>query len=144
MKKPYIGITGFTTRAEVVRIISEIPRMSDRLLMVGVLASLKTLNGRTNKYPDRYPRVSKISEIFSDNDQAVLNLIHYNTDEAESLDQQLLKAIDLGGKNLHGFQSFRCSSSSAMMVSRPRHRPSTGGGFRSAGPTTASPAGHSP
>jgi phosphoribosylanthranilate isomerase len=74
-----------------------------RKLMVGVLVSSKTLAGQTNKYPNRYPKVERIAEIFQDH-PAALNLIHYNTDEPETLSKQLRYIVEYSGLNLHGFQ----------------------------------------
>lgn len=101
--KPYIGITGFMTRQEVESILNVIPENPSRLLMVGVLASLKTLRYETNKWVNRYPKGGKIQDIFTD-DPRTLNLILYNTKEPENLLEQLLEMTDLGGPNFQGFQ----------------------------------------
>jgi len=103
VKHPYIGVTGFTSQSEVVSVLGSVPKDADRLLMVGVLASQKTLRGQKNKWPNRYPEVGFISEIFVRN-RWVLNLIHYNTKEPESLTEQLIEMTRLGGQNLEGFQ----------------------------------------
>ncbi len=76
---------------------------SPRKLMVGVLASSKTLVGMTNSRPNRYPKVERISEIFQAHPLA-LNLVHYNTDDPETLSKQLIALTKLSGDNLHGFQ----------------------------------------
>lgn len=103
MRKSYVGITGFMSRQEVDAVLGAMPKDSDRLLMVGVLASQKTLRGEGNKWPNRYPEVTDIEGIFTDNPKA-LNLIHYNTKEPETLCEQLLEIAKLGGPNMHGFQ----------------------------------------
>jgi hypothetical protein len=103
MNKPYIGITGFMSRAEVEVILSKLSPSNNHLLMVGVLASWKTLRDVPNKWPNRYPPVGKIANIFS-TDPRALNLIHYHTDESETLLHDLCWLTDLGGKLLHGFQ----------------------------------------
>lgn len=110
MKRPYIGITGFMKWEEVCSVsifmppsVDLLPGSLDRILMVGVSASLKTLRGRQNKWPNRYPKVEEISKIFC-YESDVLNLIHYNTDEKETLAGQLDELIKHGGPNLHGFQ----------------------------------------
>ena len=103
MKQPYVGITGFMSQDEILSVLGSMPKDSNRLLMVGVLASQKTLRGEKNKWPNRYPEVRRISEIFVRNRQA-LNLIHYNTKEPESLTEQLVEMTKLGGQNLEGFQ----------------------------------------
>lgn len=103
MKKPYIGITGFVSGNEVDFILGHPPRNSNRLIMIGVLASLKTLRGFQNKLPNRYPRADRIFSIFSNYDLA-LNLIHYSTGEPDTLLEQLVTITTLAGGNLHGFQ----------------------------------------
>jgi len=101
--KPYIGVTGFTEQAQVVNCLRAVPGDAERLFMVGVLLSSKTINGGTNKYPVRYPRYNKIKDIFVD-DERCLNMIHYVTDDKSTLTKQLLDAAEIGGKHCHGFQ----------------------------------------
>ncbi len=103
MKQSYVGITGFMSKNEIQSVLDSMPQDSNRLLMVGVLASLKTLRGEKTKWPNRYPGVGRISEIFVRNRRA-LNLIHYNTKEPESLAEQLVEMTKLGGENFEGFQ----------------------------------------
>lgn len=107
-RAPYVGITGFTSRNEVYAVSdSMIAEDSSRLLMVGVLASKKTLSGQKNKWPNRYPRVQDISGIFAQN-EGVLNLIHYSTDNHHEnphfLIDELIQMSQLGGPFFHGFQ----------------------------------------
>lgn len=103
-KKPYIGVTGFMFPDQVVAALESADfKKADRLLMVGVLASSKTIQGLTNKWPHRYPEFERIKDIFQDH-ESCLNLIHYNTKEPETLTEQLLKVTDVAGPNLHGFQ----------------------------------------
>ncbi|MBI1984885.1 MAG: hypothetical protein HYS60_02110 [Candidatus Wildermuthbacteria bacterium] len=71
--------------------------------MIGVLASLKTMRGIQNKWPNRYPAMDKIAGIFPDHPLA-LNLIHYNTKEKDTLGDQLVAMTEFGGTNMHGFQ----------------------------------------
>ncbi len=100
MKKtgPYIGITGFMALSEVVTCDNvfcealqglKTPTASELKFMVGVLLSSKTLAGVTNRWTDRYPLVSKIPEIISANREHLLYTIHYNTDDAETIDEQV-------------------------------------------------------
>lgn len=103
MNKPYIGITGFMSIKEAIEILRLVPPLADRLIMIGVLASSKTIKGIKNKWPNRYPVVEEITEIFP-NHPLALNLIHYNTKEPETLFGQLVKMTMLGGLNLHGLQ----------------------------------------
>ena len=55
MNKSYFGITGFTSGDMVKRMIDLLPEEPDRLFMVGVLASSKTLAGVPAKCPMRNP-----------------------------------------------------------------------------------------
>lgn len=112
MRRPYIGITGFMSRGEVEEVLksaligvgnSADQNISNRLIMIGVLASLKTLKGIPNKWPNRYPKPNQLSEIFV-NSSLALNLIHYSTKEPDWLLGQLLFLEGLAGPNLDGFQ----------------------------------------
>ena len=96
---PYLGITGFTSAAEVREALSLIPSTSRRLLMIGVLAS-----GRLpERNPRRLPAVEAIPGIFPDHPLA-LNLVHYYTGEPATLGRQLAGLVRRAGPNLHGFQ----------------------------------------
>jgi len=71
MNHPYIGITGFVSAAEVKVAITSYRdacattrRDPTHDLMVGVLASSKTLDGEANKYPLRYPKRERIFDVF--------------------------------------------------------------------------------
>lgn len=101
MMKPYIGITGFMARGEVERMLNLMPPSSKRSLMVGVLASWKTMY--ENRVTGRYPSINDISRIFVQHPLA-LNLVHYNTRYTEDLCEQLENLTILGGDDLHGFQ----------------------------------------
>ena len=101
--RPYVGITGFMSRGEVDHVLQAWPVDSNFSLMVGVLASSKTLAGLTNKWPNRYPRIGEIAGIFPD-DARSLNLIHYATDTPDRLSEELLRLQRLSGPRLHGFQ----------------------------------------
>jgi hypothetical protein len=103
VRKPYIGITGFISLSGVLNVLGAIPADTDRLVMVGVLASMKTLQGITNTRNNRYPTRNTIAGIFPDHPRA-LNLIHYNTKEHDTLGDQLVAMTEVGGMNLHGFQ----------------------------------------
>lgn len=103
MRKPYIGITGFMSLGDALHVLNAVPTNTNRLVMVGVLASLKTMRGIQNKWPNRYPTMDKIAGIFPDH-PLTLNLIHYNTKEKETLGDQLIAMTRFGGANTHGFQ----------------------------------------
>ncbi len=105
--RPYIGITGFMSRDEVKwawDAFKNTRLVPDYMLMVGVLASLKTLYGHTNKWPNRYPAVENISGIFIQ-DPGMLNLVHYNSKNTDMLFVQLMALTELIGSELfNGFQ----------------------------------------
>ncbi len=103
---PYIGVSGFMNVAEVRSALIAFGGTCSarrRRLMIGVLASSKTLAGQKNRYPNRYPDVDTIANLFYDHPFA-LNLIHYATDEPSTLSAQLERIVALGGPHLHGVQ----------------------------------------
>lgn len=103
MRPPsYIGLTGFTSRQQVALVLAGRPRNSTQLVMVGVLASDKSLRGEPSN-PKRYPNTREWKRIFSDRDH-VLNLLHFNTSEPERLLAHMWLAKDLAGPFCNGFQ----------------------------------------
>lgn len=103
-KKSYVGVTGFMSPKEVTETLKDIDlKKADRLLMIGVLASSKTIQGISNKWPNRYPPLGEIKNIFQENENC-LNLVHYNTKQPEDLLAQLVQITDEVGPVLHGFQ----------------------------------------
>ncbi|MDQ5930966.1 MAG: hypothetical protein QG674_132 [Patescibacteria group bacterium] len=103
-KKSYVGVTGFMSPKEVIDTLKDIDfKKAHRLLMVGVLASSKTIQGISNKWPNRYPPLGEIKNIFQENENC-LNLVHYNTKQPEGLLAQLVQITDEVGPVLHGFQ----------------------------------------
>jgi hypothetical protein len=100
---PYVGVTGLRHLLEVIRALSLVPEQSKRRLMVGVLMSSKTLAGQANKWPGRYPKKEAVAGIFV-NDPRALNLVHYSTDEPDTLCDQLEAVAAIAGPNLDGFQ----------------------------------------
>ncbi|MFZ2205443.1 MAG: hypothetical protein WA057_04385 [Candidatus Magasanikiibacteriota bacterium] len=103
-KKAYIGVTGFMSSQEITDTLRGIDyKKTDRLIMVGVLASFKTLQGIANKWVNRYPLVNEIAGIFQPNEN-FLNLIHFNTKELNTFFAQLIQINDLAGDSFNGFQ----------------------------------------
>lgn len=100
---PYLGITGFTSAAEVREALALVPSTSRRLLMAGVLASRRTCAGLPDQQPRRLPAVDAIPALLPDHPLA-LNLVHYYTDEPPTLGRQLAGLAGRAGPNLHGFQ----------------------------------------
>jgi len=103
MKKPYIGITGFMTPYEVLKILKNVPASFNRLIMIGVLSNFDILSGLENTRYNRYPKLKNIADIFIENPR-VFNVIHYHTKDSNTLLKQLLEMTKFGGSNLHGFQ----------------------------------------
>ena len=99
----YIGVTGFTDKAQVRTALSRVPSDADRLFMVGVLASAKTIQGLPATNPKRYPARERIADIFI-NDWRALNLVHYNTRDQSELAAQLWAALQWGGVDCDGLQ----------------------------------------
>lgn len=102
MKKPYIGITGFMNRNEVESILGLFPQSSNRILMVGILVSQKTLDGQQNKWPGRYPKIEKVAEICVNHSKA-LNLVHFNAG-LSLLFNGMIRVTNLAGPHFGGFQ----------------------------------------
>jgi hypothetical protein len=98
----YIGVSGFMSSDEVRAALTVFPHHGPQL-MVGVLASYKTLFGPSNSKPRRYPRPEAIDWIFLD-DPRCLNLVHYGADSSEGLGLALRKAMVCGGPRCHGVQ----------------------------------------
>lgn len=104
MRQPYIGVTGFMSRQEIEEVLTALyENETDRNLMVGVLASTKTLDGEKGKYPNRYPDIDDIKRIFMPHPRC-LNLIHYTTKDTKNLFWQLVQMKEKGGLFCHGFQ----------------------------------------
>lgn len=99
----YIGITGIVSPAESDAIAQNVAVHSTRKIMIGVLVSSKTLRGQPNQWPNRYPRTGDIPGIFTDN-PATFNVIHYNTNEPDTLADQIMAVRKMAGPNLHGLQ----------------------------------------
>ena len=125
LKKPYIGIAGITSRQQVETILSYGINHAERPVMIGVLASSKTLSGRTNKYPHRTPPIDAIKTIFGD-DPGVINFVHYHSEDADTLAQQLDLVSTLSGNCLDGFQINNAWPSSSELwchrIKYPHHR----------------------
>jgi hypothetical protein len=108
---PYIGITGVMTPQEV-RALHRVFQNTfvgtglRHKLVIGILASSKTLAGIQNKYPNRYPKPNRIPEI-AQNLKDVFNVIHYSVDddELDSLGFQLTTiSNEIGGPHIDGIQ----------------------------------------
>ena len=92
--KPYIGITGVTCREQVEAIVE----MADRIglprthqLMIGVLASYRSLVWGELADPHQYVQVEVLNGVFV-NDRRLFNLVHYNS-RADGLVRQLVDLV---------------------------------------------------
>ncbi|MFZ5559861.1 MAG: hypothetical protein ACOZAL_03665 [Patescibacteria group bacterium] len=105
--RPYIGITGFTSSTEVKSALNVFPSSPVRQLMVGVLASWKSLRGIPLKprWQKQFPDPQTITELFL-NDPRIVNLVHFSTEEGQesSVLADMFKIHELAGPNFHGFQ----------------------------------------
>ncbi len=103
----YIGVTGFMSREEVNRALGVVPRNTKRRLMVGVLASGKSIRNRPLKpeWQGRYPKASAIRTIFT-NDRRALNLVHFapGDEYAASLVPDMNAIAEMAGPLFGGFQ----------------------------------------
>lgn len=105
--KPYIGVTGFSKPEEVSAVVRAFPKNAKRKLMVGVLATYKSLRGIPikPKWAKQMPKPADISKLFLA-DERVVNLIHFSTEEGQegSVLDDLFRIHELAGPNFHGFQ----------------------------------------
>ncbi|MBU6501065.1 MAG: hypothetical protein KGJ89_02980 [Patescibacteria group bacterium] len=107
---PYVGINGYLWPLEVENTIAFWSEQlkgvrNKRPLMIGVSADQNSLLCDKSLQEKRYAPGSRIQHVFRTDDSAkVLNLIHYNTNNPNTLSDQLLRLTDLGGRRLHGFQ----------------------------------------
>ena len=106
-RRPYIGVTGFTHHDEVTEAVT-LWRQAwgggepTHDLMIGVLASTKTLRGSSSKCPRRYPQIGDIPHIFT-SAGGVLNLVHYAGDRPPE-SEELFRLHEAVGRQCHGFQ----------------------------------------
>jgi hypothetical protein len=98
MKFPYVGVTGPTT-------VNEVRDVSNAFLdhnfgvdaghraMLGFLVSHRTLNHQhTNNR--RYPVVGLLPDLLSVVPRGMLTMVHYNSRELETLDEQMLDVME--------------------------------------------------
>ena len=100
---PYIGITGFMDKGDVRAVLDARSPWLRRKVMIGILASSKTINGGTNSRPNRYPTPGQMGNIFDDDPRA-LNLVHFSTKNKEGLFEEMARAFNLAGPYCHGLQ----------------------------------------
>ncbi len=98
MKKPYIGITGFTTKKEVEEICDEFNNIlistdNKHIPMLGFLVSYKTLN-KTPVKNKRYPLFENVFSLLRSIDKRFLTMIHYNSREINTLADQVSRVFE--------------------------------------------------
>lgn len=97
---PPIALTGFMTSTEVAAVLPAL--LKHVHLMVGVLASEKTLRGEETRWPLRFPKVEHVADVFLD-DPRCINVVHYCADTPP--DKKTLRRLrDVAGPRCHGFQ----------------------------------------
>ncbi len=103
---PYVGVTGFTNRKQVEDALLAFTHTSRRL-MVGVLASYKSLRGMPlkPKWAVQTPHADTLAELFVLYNRA-LNLVHYAADRVDlaHLADDLALVAQYAGLCLDGFQ----------------------------------------
>jgi hypothetical protein len=111
MSKPYIGVTDFTTRNQVVNMAGLIPASANRRLHVGAMISYKTLNDipTSTGWENIWLNERGLKELFV-NDWSVFNVLHYadygheRSKRAPTTIEHLLMALDRAGPHVNGLQ----------------------------------------
>jgi len=99
--RPYIGITGFESGAQVGAVRAALP--PDRLLMVGCGMRGHPTSWAPDKWPNRCPRPERLPEIFLPY-KNVLNILHFTPLEECDLFEHMCLAREVAGPFFHGFQ----------------------------------------
>jgi hypothetical protein len=98
--KPYVGITGTTTKPESEQLVELFEQAgftleSSHIPMVGLLVSHKTRGGASHpKYPLQYPTATHFKEILRPLKDKVFTTIHYNTKQQLNLAEELEDVLD--------------------------------------------------
>ena len=110
----YISITDFTSPEQVWNMLSVFRNNSKPgrevhyKLGVGVMTSYKRLNDLPTKWSTAFPPKERIADIFVSNgrstDYWLFNTLHYADYEGIDVLNNLLKATELGGKNMNALQ----------------------------------------
>jgi hypothetical protein len=106
---PYVGVSGVTSANESIACIDAwreawAGREPTHDLMLGVLASTKTLAGQPNRYPRRYPKCEDIAECFV-GATGILNLLHLAMDLPDIWDPRVTRrAVEAAGPRCSGVQ----------------------------------------
>lgn len=111
MNIPYIGVTDFTARNQVVNMAGLIPDSVNRRLHVGAMISYKTLNGIPTSmgWESIWLDERGLNELFV-NDWSVFNVLHYadygheRSKRAPTTVEHLLTALNRAGPYVNGLQ----------------------------------------
>ncbi|MFH1142326.1 MAG: hypothetical protein ABIH67_01105 [Candidatus Uhrbacteria bacterium] len=107
MPKPYISITDFANRSQVMKMMDVFVASGclqvKRMLGVGIMISRKTLNGLSSKWTDVWPRHDQIAGIFIDHPLA-FNTLHYADYDGIDVYNNLVVATRLGGVHMKALQ----------------------------------------
>lgn len=105
--QPYIGVTDFTTRSQVIQAKQQIVPLSNRRLHVGAMTSYKVQNGikTYTGWEKIWLDEEGLNKLFI-NDNEVFNVIHYADygDPCFTTSRDLHEAIRRSGSYLHGLQ----------------------------------------
>lgn len=104
---PYVGITGFTKPEQVRQALGYFDLPWGRRLMIGALASPKSLRGEPmrEKWAKQTPLLSEVANIFSAAyGRGALRLVHYSADSDGQACRDLLKIVADVGDPIDGFQ----------------------------------------
>ena len=100
----YIGVAGVMSRAEAALLsLFAAKYVFGCQLMVGVLASSRTLRGESHRKLYRFPRREFMKDIFLP-DYKTLNIVHYATDGHRPLSEELLEIFYVAGSWCDGLQ----------------------------------------
>ena len=107
MHKPYIGITDFTLIEETKMMcnffVRNLPKNLQRVLMVGVMMSQKTLNELPTKWGSIFPPKKRIQRIFFPH-ELLFNTLHYVDYEDANFAKNIFKALNFCGSNIDALQ----------------------------------------
>jgi hypothetical protein len=110
MQNPYIGITDFETVEQVEQMLAvfekaqqQFPDPILRKFMIGIMMSYKTQNDLPTKWSSVWISKEKISSLMIDHPLAY-NCVHYADYTKETRAENLLRAAESGGSNMHALQ----------------------------------------
>jgi hypothetical protein len=102
---PYIGVSGLGAASQALELLRSVPgRAPGRRIMIGVLASERTLRGADEPWGrSRHPAIGQIAGIFPEHPLA-LNAVHFHATEIEPLAASLRRLTEIAGPRLDAIQ----------------------------------------